>query len=145
MCLQTYVPNFEFLAWLKVCHHQWLGGLWGFLSGDMDDMSLPRHFKCSSYMIPNLCTKCLISIMVISMSRLTLPSSVTWMTLRVTDQIHEDMGHNLLNNCSWHLISDLCVEFQHSSMIKSTSRTTLSLSVTWSPLRVPDRRHGGLS
>ena len=55
----------------------------------------------------------------------------------------EDMGHPWPQNCSWHWIHNLCAKFQHSSMFRNVSRTTLSSSVTWRTLRVPDQRHGG--
>ena len=42
----------------------------------------------------------------------------------------EDMGHPWPHNYSWHWISSLCAKFQHSSMIRSVSRTSPSSSVT---------------
>ena len=35
----------------------------------------------------------------------------------------EDMGHPWPHNCSWHFIPSLHAKFQHSSMIRSVSRT----------------------
>ena len=184
MCLQTCVPNFEFLAWLEVCHellhhYERLGGLWWFLTEDMEDMSHPWHFKCSSYMIPiwfpsgvpnlsylawlkvcqeqpphhqwlgghwgflikvmekmghpwphycswhwipSLCAKFNPSSMK-RCAKIPPSSSVTLRTLRVPDQRKEDTGHLWPHNCSWHWILNLCAKIQHSSMIKSVSRT----------------------
>ena len=53
------------------------------------------------------------------------------------------MGHPWPQNCYWHWIHNLCAKFQHSSMIRSVSRSTLSSSVTWRILRVADQRHAG--
>ena len=158
------------------CHLQWLGGHWGFLTGDMEDMGQYWPHNCSWHLIPGMSANCLYSYMIISVSRTTLLSSVTWRTLRVPDQRHEGHGSFLtinffldiefttcvpnfsilallevcqelpchpqwlgghwgfltrdmvdigLHNCSWHWNSDLCAKFQHSSMIRSVSRTTM--------------------
>ena len=71
--------NFNFLAWIEVCqelphHHYWLGGHWGFLIRNIDDM-----------------------------------------------------GHPWPHNCSWHWIPNMYAKVHHSSMIRSVSRTSLSL------------------
>ena len=55
------------------CHHQWLGGLWGFLTGVLEDMSHPWHFKHSSYMIPNMSAKFQLCNMIWSVSRTPPP------------------------------------------------------------------------
>ena len=59
------------------CHHQWLGGLSGFMTGDMKDMRHPWHFKCSSYIIPDVSAKFQLSSMIRSVSKISSSSSVT--------------------------------------------------------------------
>ena len=90
MCLQPYVPNMIRNVSKTSHHHQWLGGLWEFRIVDMEDMSHPWHFKCSSHMIPIWCNKFQLPSMIWSVSRTTPWSSVTWRTLMVTKRWQTD-------------------------------------------------------
>ena len=74
----TCVPNFNIITGLKVCqepprHHQWLGGYWGFLTGDMKVIGDPCHHNCSLCWILDLCTKFQHSSMIRSVSRTNCP------------------------------------------------------------------------
>ena len=85
------MPNFSYLAQLEVCqepprHHQWLGGHWGFLIKDMEDMGHLWPHNCSWHWISNVCAIFQPSNTIRSVSRTTPSSSVTWRTLRVSDQ-----------------------------------------------------------
>ena len=94
----TCVKNFIILAWLEVCqelpcHHQWLGGHWGFLTGDMEDMGYPWPHNCSWNCYPDLCAKFQHSRMNRSVSRTCCPSWGYWKTLRVPDRRLGGQGH----------------------------------------------------
>ena len=97
---QTCVPNCCILAGLKICqeppcHHQCLGGHWGFLNGDIEDMGHPWSHNCFGFCISNPCAKFQPSSMIKSVSRTTLSSSVTWRMLRVSDRRHGGHGSSL--------------------------------------------------
>ena len=97
------LPNLTIITWLEVRqepphHHQWLGGYWGFLTRDMEDMSHPWLWHCSWHWNLNLCAKFQHSSMILSMSRTLLSSSGTWRTLTVPEQRHEGYGSFLTSN-----------------------------------------------
>ena len=55
------------------CHHQWLGGHWGFLTKDMEDMGHLWPHNCFWHWTSDVCTKFQLSSMIKSVSRTPCP------------------------------------------------------------------------
>ena len=92
----------------------------------------------TSWIVDDFCAKFQLSSMNRSLSRNPHPRSAY---LEDVDGSRLDtlrMGHPGHNGSSWHMILDLCVKFQLSSMKRSASRTPHPQSHTCRKLKVSD-------
>ena len=100
--------NFNILAWLEVCqelpcHHQWLGGYWGFLTRDMEDMSHPWPQNSSRHLITNVCVKCQYSRVIRSGSRTPCP---WWVHLEDVDGLYQKTWRTGSSLTPWITLDD---------------------------------------
>ena len=111
MCAKLWISSMNISVSKSSCHHQWLGWLWGFLTGDIQDMSHPWHFKCCLYMISNMSTKFWLANMIRSVSRTPCHHQVLGAHWGFLTRDMENMGHYWFHNCYWHLNPSLCAKF----------------------------------
>ena len=99
LVIHNLSANLNFITLYKLCQepacHFWcLQGYWGFLTRDMEDMGYAWHNTFSSYVIHKLSVKFQLNIIIVSVSRSPLSSSVTWMMLLIPERRHE--GRDIL-------------------------------------------------
>ena len=121
-----WMPNFSVLAWLDVCqcqepscHHQWLGGHWGFLTRDIEDKG---HYWLHIQVLDIGFLICVPNFSILAGLEVCRESPCPqwlWGHCGFLIRDLEDMGCPWPPNCSWRTIPDLwCAIFQNSSILE---------------------------